>query len=290
MNYFKRLRDAAIAIVLLVIPFFFLSANLKNPSKVGPLDRALLNLAGPVQWVAREAADAASGAIEEYVYLVDVGRDNDRLRRENARLRDEARRLRGQADENRRMRELLGVRPRLEGETIAAEVIATDVTEAFRVSSIYLDRGPRDLVQVGMPVVASEGLVGYVRRVRSAGYSDVMLLVDRNSAVDVVVRRSGARGMLRGTGESNRYRARLEFLERQDDVRVGDEVYTSGLGLRFPAGILVGTVSSVTRRSFGLYQDAEIRPAVDFSALREVLILTTTSQVPPDRNRSQAAE
>ncbi len=273
MNYFKRLRDIVIAIILLIVPFFFLSANLNDPSRVGPVDRFFVNLSAPVQWVGREAADAASSVLEEYVYLVDVGRDNDQLRRENARLRDDVRRLRGEAAENRRLRGLLGLRPQLAGDSVAAEVIAKDISSVFRVTRIRIDRGERDLVRPGMPVVAAEGLVGHIRR-GYGHYADVMLVVDRESAVDVMIRRTSARGMLRGTGESNRYLANIQFLQREDDVRVGDEVYTSGLGQRFPAGILVGHVTRVTRRDYGLYQQAEVTPSVDFSELEEVLVLT----------------
>lgn len=289
MNYFKRLRDVAIAIGLLLIPFFFLGAHLRDPAHVNALDRAILSASAPVQYLAREAADSASSAIEEYAYLVDVGRDNDRLRRENAQLRDEERRLRGQSAENARLRALLGLRPHLEGETVAAEVIASDISPVFRVSTIHLDRGPRQLVAPGMPVVAADGLVGYVRRVHG-NYSDVMLVADPQCKVDVVVRRTGARGMLGGVQERNRYVANIQFLERDDDVRVGDEVYTSGLGHRFPAGILVGHVTRVTRRDYGLYQQAEVTPSVDFSDLREVLVLTTGSRVPSDLNSGTGRE
>jgi cell shape-determining protein MreC len=74
------------------------------------------------------------------------------------------------------------------------------------------------------------------------------------------------------------YAARIEYLERTDEIRVGDDVYTSGLGHRFPASILVGRVTEVRRREFGLYQQAEVTPSVDFSALEEVLILTSGSR------------
>lgn len=290
MNYFKRLRDLAVAVMLLVVPFFFLGANLKDPSKQNALDRALLKVASPLQWVAHEAAEATSSVLEEYVYLVDVGRDNDTLRRENARLRSELRGLRVEADENRRLRQLLGLRPELPPESIAAEIIAQGATTNFRFATVYIDRGPRDRVEVGMPVVSSEGLVGYVRRVRASGYSDVMLVVDPKSAVDIVVRRTGARGMLRGTNASDRYASQIHFLDREDEVRVGDEVYTSGLGHRFPAGILVGHVTKVRRGDSGLFQDAEVTPSVDFQDLREVFVLTRGSRVPTDLAESEGRE
>lgn len=290
MNYFKRLRDGAIAVVLMLVPFFFLSANLKDPTRAGPLDRLILKASAVFQWAARSAALAASDVVEEYVYLVDVGRDNDHLRRENARLRDEVRGLRGEAEENRRLRQLLLLRPHVPGESLAAEVIAQDMVGGFRVAAIHIDRGSRDAVQPGMPVVSTDGLVGYIRRVRASGYADVMLVVDPHSAVDIVVRRTGARGMLNGTRETRRYATQIQFLERGDEVRVGDEVYTSGLGQRFPAGILVGTVTRVNRREFGLYQEAEVRPSVNFSELREVLVMTRGSRVPADLERPRGRE
>ncbi|MEM9069648.1 MAG: rod shape-determining protein MreC [Myxococcota bacterium] len=277
MSYFRRFRDATVSIALLVLPFFFLSANLKDPSNVTVVDQIFLNASGPIQYVATEAAHAVSGVVEDYVYLVDVKRDNERLRLQNDRLREETRLLRVQARENERLRDLLQLRQRLGGETISAEVIAKDISPFFRVMRIRVDRGVRDRVRTGMPVVSSQGLVGQIRR--SAGrHSDVLLTVDQESAIDISIQRTGARGMLRGTGETNRYLCRVQYLRRDDEIEVGDEVYTSGLGRRFPASILVGRITRVERQEFGLYQEVEVTPSVDFSSLDEVLVLTAGSR------------
>lgn len=279
MNQFRRFRDAAITVVLLVLPFFFLSANLKDPSDANVVDRLFLQMSGPVQYVASETAFATSGVLEEYFYLVDVGRDNTRLRAENTRLQEELRTLRSEARENERLRDLLRLRERLGGETISARVIAKDISPFFRVIRVRVDRGARDRVRPGMPVVSSLGLVGQIRR--TAGrHSDVLLTVDQESAIDVVVQRTGARGMLRGTGETNRYLCRVQYLGRDDEVEIGDEVYTSGLGRRFPSSILVGRVTNVERQEFGLYQQVEVTPSVDFSSLEEVLVLTQGARQP----------
>lgn len=277
MNTIRKLRDAAIAVALLAIPFFFLSANLKAPENTNVIDRLVLQLSDPIVYVAAETANAVSGALEEYVYLVDVKRDNERLRLDNDRLREESRQLRTQARENQRLRALLEVRERLGGETISAQVIGKEISRFFRVRRVRIDRGERDFVRPGMPVVSSQGLVGQVRR-NWGRYADVLLTVDRTSAIDVVIQRTGARGMLRGTGEDDHYACRIQYLQRTDEVQVGDEIYTSGLGQRFPASILVGRVSEVRRRDFGLYQEAEITPVVNFSNLEEVLVLTSGSR------------
>ena len=273
MSYFRRFRDAAISVALLIVPFLFLSANLSEPDDTSVVDQGFLQLSAPVQYLAAETADAVSGVVEEYVYLVDVKRDNERLRLDAARLEEENRLLRMEARENQRLRDLLALRERLRGDTIAARVIGKEISPYFRVVRLRLARGARDRVRAGMPVVSAQGLVGQVRRTFGR-HADVRLTVDRESAVDVIVQRTGARGVLRGTGESDRYAARIQYLQRDDEIEVGDEVYTSGLGRRFPASILVGRVSRVERAEFGLYQEVEVTPTVDFSGLEQVLVLT----------------
>jgi rod shape-determining protein MreC len=277
VNQFKRLRDAAICVALLAIPFFVLSAHLRDPARTNALDQGILTFTGGIQSFAAGAARWVGGVLEDYVYLVEVQRENGRLRSQVARLEEERQRLRAEGMENRRLRSLLQLRERLGGEMIAAQVIGRDVSAFFRVTRIELDRGERDHVRPGMPVVASQGLVGQVRRTFGR-YCDVLLIVDRTSAVDVSVQRSGARGMLRGTGESERYMARIQYLGREDAVRVGDLVHTSGLGQRFPASILVGRITRIVRQDFGLWQEVEVTPAVEFSSLEEVLILTEGSR------------
>lgn len=278
MNQFRRLRDAAICVVLLALPFFVLEAHLRDPARMNPLDRVLLQATAGIQSLAAGAARWVSDVLEDYVYLVEVRQENERLRARIARLEEERQRLRAEGLENRRLRSLLQLRERLGGEVIAAHVIGRDVSPFFRVTRIGLDRGERDRVRPGMPVVAAQGLVGQVRRTFGSS-CDVLLIVDRTSAVDVTIQRTGARGMLRGTGEDERYMARIQYLGREDSVRVGDLVHTSGLGQRFPASILVGTVTRIVRREFGLWQDVEVTPAVDFSTLEEVLILTEGSRM-----------
>jgi rod shape-determining protein MreC len=130
-----------------------------------------------------------------------------------------------------------------------------------------------------MPVVANQGLVGQIRRV-SGRFADVLLTIDPESRVDVVVGESRARGRIEGLGERGRYRCRIQFDRMDDRVAVGDEVFTSGLGKKFPASILIGTISKVGGQELGLHQEGEVTPAVDFTRLDEVLILTSGPKDP----------
>jgi rod shape-determining protein MreC len=272
VNLFKRYRDELVAIVLLALPFFFLRANLSEPERASYLDRILLRFSAPFQWAAVKVAAGVSSGIEEYVYLVDVQRENERLGYENARLVQEVRDLEQVERENERLRSLLVLRDQIEGEKVSARVIAKDMSPLFRVIRIRIDRGRDDRIVQGMPVVSTEGLVGQISRVEDR-YADVMLTIDESSAVDVVVQRTGSRGMLAGTGETDNYKSRIQYLLRADEVRVGDTVVTSGLGKRFPPNLKVGTISNVEKRDFDLYQLAEVTPAVNFTRLEEVFVL-----------------
>jgi rod shape-determining protein MreC len=277
MNYFRRFRDAAICVVLLALPFFVLRSNLRKPEDANAVDQFLLQTSAPIQYAATQLALGVSSIVQEYVYLIEVKRENDRLREENARLRETAFRLGAQAEENHRLRKLLSLRDQLGGTTLSAQVIGKEVRSYFRVIRLRLDRGEPDRVKPGMPVLTADGLVGQIRHT-SGRYSDVLLVADKTSAIDVVVQRTGARGMLKGTGSEEHYACNLEYLSREDDVQEGDLVVTSGLGLRFPASILVGRIHKVTKKESGLYQEAMVTPAVNFSRLEEVLVMTAGSR------------
>ena len=107
------------------------------------------------------------------------------------------------------------------------------------------------------------------------GLGAVDPILDQRGDVDVVVGERRARGRIEGLGERNRYRCRIQFDRPEDEVAVGDEVFTSGLGKKFPDSILIGYVSKISDQEFGLHQEGEVTPSVDFTRLDEVLILTS---------------
>ena len=84
---FKRYRDLAIVAVLLAVPFFVLKANMKSPENQGPMDRAVSRISAPIQAAAATLARGVGDVWNDYVYLVEVKRDSERLSYDNARLR-----------------------------------------------------------------------------------------------------------------------------------------------------------------------------------------------------------
>lgn len=270
----KRYRDLAIVAVLLAVPFFVLKANMKSPEQQGPMDRVVLRISAPVEVAAATFARSVTGVWDDYVYLVDVKRDGDRLSYANARLREQVHALEQAQVENRQLRRLLQLRDSMPAETASAQVIGKDFTEFFRVTRIVLDRGARE-VRPHMPVVSPDGVVGATLHV-SADTVDVQLAVDAAFGVDVEDERTRARGFVRGTGDPARYGCKVEMVDSRDEVEIGDLLVTSGKGRWFPRGLPVARVTKVVRRELGRDQDVDAAPTVDFSRLDTVLVLVTT--------------
>jgi rod shape-determining protein MreC len=270
---FKRYRDIFIVLAALAVPFWFLRASMKDPNRVSGPDRIIVKIASPIQYTAATLARGISSIWGDYVYLVDVKDDNKRLASENARLRDEVHKLESEREENHRLKRLLDMKTSVKADMISAVVIGKNTNEFFRVLRISLDREGHDIVP-NLPVLSADGVVGTTFKV-SGDTVDVKLAVDAGSGVDVIVERTGARGFAKGAGDETKYLMNIEFVQRTDEVEVGDRLITSGVGRRFPKGIPVGTVTQVVRRDFGIYQQVVATPAVDFSRLEEVLIVTS---------------
>jgi rod shape-determining protein MreC len=101
---------------------------------------------------------------------------------------------------------------------------------------------------------------------------------DRNSSIAVLVERTRARANVRGTGSPDT--ARLEYALRSDDMTEGDVLVTSGTDGVFPRGLPVGTLVNLKRSGQGLYQKAEVKPAVDVTKLEELLVITAFDRRP----------
>jgi rod shape-determining protein MreC len=256
---------------LVVLALIVLRMSAKSPGELSALDRGILRMVSPAQSAMSFVARGIAGVAGRYVELTHVRGENEQLQRDNARLRTELLEMRRLAEESGRYQRLLGLRDQTPAETIAARVISIDASPYFRVARVEVDRGD-GVVKRGMPVLTPEGVVGRIGRV-SGRTSDIMLLVDPRSAIDVVVPRTGGRGILRGKAGENGYRCSIEYLARGEAARVGDKVVTSGLGGAFPRDLGIGTITKVLPGASGLYQEVEVTPAVDFARLSEVLVV-----------------
>jgi rod shape-determining protein MreC len=270
LSIFKRYRIPFLAVIFLTTALLSISSRINNVERLAFIDWLLLEITLPFQKAVMYSTEALGGLIDSYVLLVNLKRENVTLKKLVAELREENNSLREKAIANERLQKLLGFSKKIPTPMVPVQVIGIDPSSWFR--SIIIDKGTKHGVNRGMPVVSPEGIVGHVLQA-SAHCAKVLLITDFNSSVDSIIQRSRAKGLVEGNGENH---CRLKFAPRTHDIQLGDGVVTSGLGGRYPKGLMIGRISKIKKMSYGLFQQAEIIPSVNFAKLEEVFVITDT--------------
>jgi len=187
----------------------------------------------------------------------------------NARLT----RLQTAALDNAQLRELLNVAERNGLDVQLAPILDIDLDPVRQ--RLVLDSGSRAGVHVGQAVIDSGGLMGQVIAVTPA-HSTVLLLTDPDHAVPVAVARNGVRLIVYGRGD----RLELRDIPLSAGVEVGDEIVTSGLGGRFPAGFPVGKIIKLRPDDTHAFLVGELEPAAKLDRGRNVLLLRSVPPLP----------
>ena len=278
-----------IALSALVILFNFVS---QSPIGQGPLSVVV----APIQSVFNEAGRAVSGLFRTTGELTDIRARAEVLQQQVTELSAENIRLREFQAELKQYRDLykfaddsptfnvIGADVVGSADTVlcrnrqpispnagkCANVIAGDSSPFIRY--VTINAGSRDGIEVGMPVVA--GGIALIGRVGEVGYasSQVQLLNDPTSFVNVRVVESRANGTVAGTSEGNLV---LQNVPQTDPLKVGDLIVTSGLGGTLPAALPIGVVEQITSRDLETQQTAIVRPGVNFDKLETVLVITS---------------
>ena len=204
---------------------------------------------------------------QHYFYLVTIARVNQVLLQELGQAVEDQNQWHETELANVRLRDLIDFQRNISERVVAAEVIGKDPSAWF--NTVIIDKGEADGLTRGLPVVIAQGIVGQVIEV-STHYSKVMLIVDSNSAVDSLVQRTRARGVIKG---ESTVQCRLDYVLRKNDVRIGDTIVSSGLDGVYPKGLRIGLVSQVIEHDADIFHEVIITPFVDFEKLEEVLVI-----------------
>jgi rod shape-determining protein MreC len=200
----------------------------------------------------------------------DLATQNRQYRDEVDRLQSVMVQYRELEQENRDLRQLLGLRDLAPpGSLLPANVIARDPLSV--VQSVTIDRGTDDGVAVNHPVITWRGLVGRVVEVHPKS-AKVLLVTDVNSAVSARVQdpSSRATGVVRGTGDG---RLILQYVPRTDTLRTDGLLITSGIGGTFPSGIVLGRILQIRQKDVEVFQEALIEPSADLRNLERIYVL-----------------
>lgn len=281
LSLLKRYRDLIAVGFLLVVPFVtFMTRGHRGRDPIW-LDRALLAITSPLQRAFGWALDGAASGWNGYVALRGVEAENRVLREQNAALKAQTQALEELKAENARFKQLLAYADPASGLAVVARVVGVDPASTRHF--IRINRGESDGVRKGMAVITPDGVVGHVERATS-GWADVILLTDSTHRMGVKVQRTRARALAAGLGSKEELRLRMDYALRKEDLKEGDVVVSSGTDGVYPSGLVVGTLEKVEKRTYGMFQIADIVPAVDITRLEEVLVLpgvAVTGLAPP---------
>lgn len=191
------------------------------------------------------------------------------LKKQNEELTSELAQLTEAEKTAERLESLLGLQSTYNLQSTAACIIGT-TGDAWS-QTVTIDKGSANGFEIGMPVCNSGGVIGQIIEV-SAATSTVRLINDENSGVSAMVQSTRAQGILQGQPDGT---LMLSYVPADADVKVGDVIITSGLGGRFPKGLPLGTVSSVSRAANATYYTIVVRAISTAESNEEVLVITS---------------
>ena len=254
-----RLRSLLFAVLLLLAGLILLAYTFGG--RFGLSHQLTLEVLGPLQSVSAKAASAARNFWDDYLDILSVREENQRLKAMLESYEENLAEYREAYTTYLRLQQELEFRKSTDFPPLTARVIGKDPSSWFH--TIIVDRGENDGVVEGMVALNSKGIVGQVIHV-SNNYCKVLLAIAPSSAIDVFVQKNRVRGILKGSGESGYL---LHYVLKNAEVSRGDQIVTAGIGGLFASGIPVGIVSAVHRKKRGMFLEIEVKPSVDFRRL-----------------------
>jgi rod shape-determining protein MreC len=281
--YRKQVRRRRAVLTLLIIGSFLL-LTLTYGQSSGGFQQGVSTIFGPLQDGADRALKPARDLVAWFDETFEARGENHRLERELADARRQAVAGQEALQENAQLRKLveLDQGPALAESTyepVGARVIARSPTVWN--STVIVDVGSRDGVEVDDPVISGDGLVGLVASTQG-GSAQVTLITDHTSAVSAKVVPGGVQGVIR-PDVGNPDDLILDFIDSTRDVHGGQAVVTSGWRARglaslFPPGLPIGEVTSASIVEQEASQQVHLRPYADIANLDLLQVLTGGSR------------
>ena len=180
-----------------------------------------------------------------------------KLKEENAKLMLDLNRLRKAENENTELRSMLSLRDTSKYPLIPAQVISKLITVSQ--GNFIINRGAKDEIKKGMPVLDQHGLIGLISDVAD-NYSTIKTLFNSNLSIAITVRRTNVSGILTFDGAN----LIIKNIPSTYDVQVGDMIETSEFSSLFPPSVPVGVV---------LKKETTVQPLANISGVNDLFIM-----------------
>jgi rod shape-determining protein MreC len=267
-------------LIVIALSLWGVAAHNYSLKNVSFFESFMIEAFAPIQRGTLSLKEKMAYMVDHYLLIVNTSKQNVELNKKVSELENKIFVLNEVEKENERLKQLLQFGAEIPREKVLAQIVSWDSSNEFKV--LRINKGRNHGLKNMSPVITMNGLVGYVYRL-SSNYADILTILDQNNRVDAIVSRTRAHGIIEGIGE---FKCRLKYVTRTENVEVGDEVVTAGLGNIYPKGIKIGSITQIDKESYGITQSIEIQPAVDFHRLEEVVVLVEKD----DRMSSLASE
>jgi len=252
--------------LFIAINFVVITMSSKESLPGIGIERLFISITSPFQSAVTNTIDGTQNIWDTYFMAVLAVKENSELKKQLGKSIEIKNRYEELELENIRLKKFVNFTELVPDTYIAAQIVARDPSPWFK--TMMIDKGAKDGLLKGSPVLVSEGIVGQLLEVAD-NYSKVLLITDRNSAVDALVQNSRVRGIVKGNNENN---CSFVYALRKDEVKEGETIVSSGLDQVFPKGLKIGRILNVTKVHSQLFQDIIIETSVDFDKLEEVLV------------------
>lgn len=257
-----------IALVLTIVPSVFAIMGYRSLAK---------NIVGtvtmPVRWVATTIGNAFEGFGKYFGSIKALNEENKALIDENAALKEQLAQAELIERENERLRDYLDMKNKYPSFAMEEGMVISHSSGNY-ITNFTLNRGTLHGIQTNMPVITKDGIVGYVVEV-GLNWCMVSTLIETATSVGAYIPRSEVVGIVSGD-YSMRHEGtcKISYIDAEADVQVGDAVYSSGTGSVYPADLKIGTVTAIEVDEYNRTLVATVTPAVDFSSLKWVMVIT----------------
>jgi rod shape-determining protein MreC len=268
-------RTGYLLIATLLAQVILISAQVRTASGSRVLQAVTFGVFSQVQLGTAWVFGGIRSVWDGYIGLRGAHQENQQLRDTVAAMQVRLLEQQAMAMRAGQLEQILDLRGRTPLRTVAATVIAGDLTGVFR--SITIDKGSSSGLRKDMAVIAPTGVVGRIVEPPPLYAAKVQLLIDREAGAGAIIERSGVGGVVVGHERNGQTELELDFVSNLSDAKVGDRVVTSGLDAIFPRGLTIGHLASVEKGS-GLYKRILVTPAVDFQAIGSVLVVIDPPQ------------
>ncbi len=268
----------AVTIVVLSVAFFgiIIFSLSKESSSIAS---GVGTVVSPLQKIVYKVNDNVKGSFEFFLNFSKVKEENEALKAENIDLKNKLIEYSRIKEENTRLREVLKYAELKNNyDYVGVDIIGYsggNITDGY-----VINKGTKDGIEKDMVVISAEGLVGKVTRAET-NYSIIQSIINENIAVSVMVQSTReTTGILRGVTDSkNKNLTKIYNLPMDSDIKVGDVILTSGLGLVYPKEIRVGEVLSVETDNVRVMKNAIVKPYVNFNKLEELFIIIPKDKI-----------